>query len=59
STYTEGDEILIRKLAKENGLLISGGSDFHGTNKPHIRLGVGKGNLKVPYEVLENLKKRL
>lgn len=58
STYTAGDEILIRKLAKENNLLISGGSDFHGTNKPHIRLGVGKGSLKVPYEVLENLRKR-
>lgn len=57
STYTAGDETLIRKLARENGLLISGGSDFHGTNKPHIRLGVGKGNLKIPYDVLENLKK--
>lgn len=57
STYTSGDETLIRKLARENGLLISGGSDFHGTNKPHIRLGVGKGNLKIPYDVLENLKK--
>lgn len=57
STYTSGDETLIRKLARENGLLISGGSDFHGTNKPHIQLGVGKGNLKIPYDVLENLKK--
>lgn len=57
STYTSGDETLIRKLARENGLLISGGSDFHGTNKPHIQLGVGKGNLKIPYDVLENLRK--
>lgn len=59
STYTAGDEIQIRKLALENRLLISGGSDFHGANKPNIRLGIGRGNLKVPYDVLENIKKSI
>ncbi len=57
STYRGGDEIIIRRLAKQNGLLVSGGSDFHGANKPYIHLGVGRGNLKVPYEVLSNLMK--
>lgn len=57
STYTSGEEIQIRKLARENGLLISGGSDFHGANKPHIQLGTGKGNLRIPYDVLEHIKK--
>ena len=57
STYSESNERLIRRLAKENNLLLSGGSDFHGDNKPSIRLGVGRGNLKVPYEFLENIKK--
>lgn len=57
STYTPSDETLIRRLAKENHLLISGGSDFHGSNKPHIRLGTGKGNLRIPYDILLNLKK--
>lgn len=56
STYTPSDETLIRKLAKENRLTISGGSDFHGDNKPYIKLGTGKGNLKIPYEVLKNLR---
>lgn len=56
STYTPSDETLIRKLAKENRLAISGGSDFHGDNKPYIKLGSGKGNLKIPYEVLINLR---
>lgn len=59
STYTPSDETLIRKLARENGLLISGGSDFHGANKPHIQLGIGRGNLKIHYDVLENIKKSM
>ncbi|MGN0159788.1 MAG: PHP domain-containing protein [Lachnospiraceae bacterium] len=57
STYTPADERLIQRLAKENDLLLSGGSDFHGANKPNIRLGVGKGNLRIPYELLETLKR--
>lgn len=28
-----------RKIAVKNGLMMSGGSDFHGNNKPYIRLG--------------------
>lgn len=56
STYTNTDEIEIRRLAKTYHLAISGGSDFHGSNKPSIHLGIGKGNLKVPYSVLENLR---
>lgn len=36
----------------------TGGSDFHGANKPEIKLGRGFGSLKIPYSVLEDLKKR-
>lgn len=56
STYTQGEEDSVRRLAAANGLLISGGSDFHGSNKPDIDLGCGKGNLKIPYEILEELR---
>ena len=56
STYTTGEEQQMKRLAKENGLLISGGSDFHGTNKPDISLGKGRGHLYIPYSVLEELK---
>ena len=59
STYTTGDEQQVKRLAKEYDLLISGGSDFHGQNKPHIHLGTGTGHLYVPYSVLENLKSAL
>lgn len=59
SMNTPGDERNMKKLADEFGLLISGGSDFHGDNKPHIQLGTGRGNLRIPYELLENIKQRI
>ncbi|MEE1528210.1 MAG: PHP domain-containing protein [Blautia sp.] len=55
-SYTPADELFTKQLAKRYGLKQSGGSDFHGTNKPHIDLGCGKGNLKIPYEILEQLR---
>ena len=44
-----------RSLASEFGLLESGGSDFHGGNKPDIQLGSGKGDLAVPYSFVQSL----
>lgn len=45
------------RLAERFGLLVTGGSDFHGANKPNISLGTGhRGNLAVPYSLLENLR---
>lgn len=44
------------KLADTYGLKYSGGSDFHGENKPDIQLGSGKGGLKVPFECAVSLK---
>ena len=43
-------------MAKELGLLISGGTDFHAAMKPHISIGTGLGNMKIPYSVLEAMK---
>ena len=42
-----------------NGLLISGGSDYHGSNKPHISMGSGRGNLRIPESVLHTLEAQL
>ena len=56
STYRMGDELSIRRIASERNLLISGGSDYHGKNKPHIQLGTGMGHLFVPYELLDKMK---
>ena len=55
SLNTKSDDERLIKMAKNHGLFITGGSDFHGSNKPDIDLGVGKGNLRVPAEVLENI----
>ena len=57
--YTEYDAELEAKyinMAKEFNIKISGGTDFHGAMKPHIKIGVGYGNMNVPYSVLENIK---
>jgi 3',5'-nucleoside bisphosphate phosphatase len=49
----------LEKLAKELNICVSGGSDFHGANKPEIALGRGVGNLAVQDSVLSGLEKAL
>ena len=44
------------ELAPKHHLLITGGSDFHGSNKPKVEIGiVNKGAMTVPYSVYERL----
>ncbi|BCN29917.1 PHP domain-containing protein [Anaeromicropila herbilytica] len=59
SANVDFDESYVRKLANKYDLLITGGSDFHGANKPLIEMGIGKGNLRIPYSILEKLKEYL
>ena len=47
SSYTVDEITLAGKIAAEFGLLPSGGSDFHGTVKPDVALGTGKGQLSI------------
>lgn len=56
STHTPQQESRVAALATEFNLLPSGGSDFHGANKPDISLGSGRGNLAIPYEILDVLR---
>ena len=42
-------------IANRHGLLITGGTDFHGSIKPEIQMGLGRGNFSVPYELYEKL----
>lgn len=44
-------------LSKKHKLLPTGGSDFHGSFKPDIQIGRGRGSLKVPYHLLSALKR--
>jgi len=43
-------------LARRFGLVPSGGSDYHGSYKPELELGVGYGDLEVPDSVVEELR---
>lgn len=58
AAFSPAQRSLARQIAGEFDLLISGGSDFHGANKPDIQLGRGRGDLLVSLEVLEALKAR-
>jgi len=53
--HSEEDQRYYAGLAKRYGLLMTGGSDFHGSLKPDIQMGSGRGDLSVPYEIYENL----
>ena len=52
NTYTPVEEEYVSSLAKQNALLLTGGTDFHGQNKPHISLFTGQGNMEVPEAIL-------
>jgi hypothetical protein len=53
--YTENDRNKLFDLAEKHSLLPTGGSDFHGDNKPGIQLGSGDGALSVPAYMLAML----
>lgn len=55
SLNTPADDVKLAKMAEDYGMFITGGSDFHGSNKPAIDLGVGKGNLRIKKELLKNI----
>jgi 3',5'-nucleoside bisphosphate phosphatase len=44
---------------RRRGLLITGGSDFHGTEGEVIVAGGSRGNLRIPYGLLEELRQVL
>ena len=56
SLYSDKDTSFAKEMCHKHHLLESGGSDFHGKNKPDIMLGKGKGNLVIPLEFCEKLK---
>jgi predicted metal-dependent phosphoesterase TrpH len=59
--YTEhsaADRRRYADLAARCGLLESGGSDYHGANKANTEVGVGKGELRIPYALYEALRDR-
>lgn len=58
STHSTANTDTALQMIREFGLAPSGGSDFHGSNKPHIDLGSGIGNLKISKDVLDRLRNK-
>ena len=56
STHSKSQTASYLDLARHLGLLITGGSDFHGITKPDIDVGSGRGDLKVNPRLLAPLK---
>jgi hypothetical protein len=45
-----------KTLAQRYGLLMTGGTDYHGIEKNGLDIGVGRGEMKLPYSIVEGLK---
>ena len=58
SRHSAAERVAFSEIAMRNGLLVTGGSDYHGTYKPDISIVTGLGDLNVPYELLEAVKAR-
>jgi hypothetical protein len=58
SRHDEWETELLVELTRRHDLVPTGGSDYHGLNKPDLSLGTGSGRLRVPDEVLEELETR-
>ncbi len=54
--YTPDMQSYFISKAGQLGLGISGGTDYHARMKPHIEMGIGQGNMSIPYSVLEGIK---
>lgn len=58
STHRQADTAYLCRVADKYGLLLSGGSDFHGTRKQNLDLGNGYGHLYVPDTILPPIRER-
>ncbi len=57
--YTAEDEDFAAYMIEKYQLLATGGTDFHGTNRPGIELGTGEdGNMQVPWEYFQKIKSK-
>jgi hypothetical protein len=45
-----------KTLAERHGLLITGGTDYHGIEMNGLDIGVGRGEMRLPYSMVENLR---
>jgi len=58
SRHSPAERSSYAEIAARHGLLVTGGSDYHGSYKPDISIVTGVGDLEVPYALLEAVKAR-
>jgi predicted metal-dependent phosphoesterase TrpH len=58
SRHSPAECVRYAQLASRHGMLVTGGSDYHGSYKPDISIVSGLGDLEVPYPLLEPVKAR-
>ena len=58
SSYSKSTSNSLEEITNTLNLLRSGGSDYHGMNKPNINIGFGYENnqLNIPYNLIEKMK---
>ena len=52
--FTKEQTDYLLDICKKNNLFVSGGSDYHGKQRPNIKMGIGEGNLCVPDDIVNN-----
>ncbi len=57
SSNNKLESMKLREMASRHHLLPTGGSDFHGGNKPDISIGTGRGGLRVSSLLLDDIKR--
>ena len=58
SMFSARETSLVAEAAAQYDLIISGGSDFHGENRPNVVIGFGAGGLRVPEELFYKIKSK-
>ena len=56
SGHSAEQTLQLQAIAKKHNLLMTGGTDFHGEQKPKIHIGKGFGEMQVPYELVIKMK---
>lgn len=56
SRHSPAERVTYSEIAARHNLLVTGGSDYHGSYKPDISLVTGLGDLMVPAELLDAVK---
>jgi predicted metal-dependent phosphoesterase TrpH len=57
--HTEDQILLYKSLAEKHGLLVTGGSDYHGIGADKVEIGIGWKDMRLPYSLVETMKAAL